>query len=159
MGRIEMATPVRLTKRCPRCCEPGKELPASVFAPDAARYDGLSPYCVPCKRAVQRESWQRHRDEWTPLYVERMKARRLLMKERVARYLMDHPCVDCGERDLDVLEFDHRAGEGKDAEVSRLVNDGAAWDRIEREISKCEVRCANDHRRRHARERKLRGVA
>ena len=63
-------------------------------------------------------------------------------------YLDVHPCVDCGERDPLVLDFDHRSD--KIAEVSVLVGRGADWTTIAEEIAKCEVRCANCHRRRTA---------
>ena len=46
-----------------------------------------------------------------------------------------------------VLEFDH-VGDDKVANVSSLARRSAAWERIEAEIAKCEVRCANCHRRR-----------
>jgi hypothetical protein len=65
---------------------------------------------------------------------------------RILQYLRQHPCVDCGEPDVLVLEFDHVRGE-KVGEVLRLVNRGARWERVEAEIAKCDVRCANCHRR------------
>jgi hypothetical protein len=62
-------------------------------------------------------------------------------------YLRDHPCVDCGESDPLVLEFDH-VGE-KSFEIGAGLPD-RNWDSILREIAKCEVVCANCHRRRTA---------
>lgn len=63
-------------------------------------------------------------------------------------YLRTHPCVDCGEDDVRVLEFDHMNPEEKIANVGRLACNGARLERIEAEVAKCEVRCANCHRRR-----------
>ena len=60
-------------------------------------------------------------------------------------YLADHPCVDCGEGDSRVLEFDHL--HDKEALVSALAAWGAPRARLETEIARCEVRCANCHRR------------
>lgn len=65
----------------------------------------------------------------------------------VTEYFHSHPCVDCGESDPDVLEFDHIAG--KVMEVSRLLA-SASLDRLMEEIERCEVRCANCHTRRTA---------
>ncbi len=70
-------------------------------------------------------------------------------KEAVCAYLREHPCVDCGETDIVVLDFDHR--NDKEFEISKMVCNGAPWTRILTEIQKCEVVCANDHRRRTAR--------
>ena len=67
-------------------------------------------------------------------------------RARVDEYLLTHPCVDCGVTDLVVLEFDHVRGV-KVGDVSALVTSGYPWTKIEAEIAKCDVRCANCHRR------------
>jgi len=63
-------------------------------------------------------------------------------------HLRANPCVDCGEADIDVLEFDHVRGE-KLAEVSTLLGRSR---RLRLEVAKCDVRCGNCHRRKTARE-------
>ena len=67
-------------------------------------------------------------------------------RELITEYLRQHRCVDCGESDLRVLEFDHVRGK-KERNISNLVREGWAWQRIASEIAKCDVRCANCHRR------------
>ena len=64
----------------------------------------------------------------------------------VLAYLLEHPCVDCGETDPVVLDFDHLRDKTKN--VSALLK--STWTRILREIEKCDVVCANCHRRRTA---------
>lgn len=66
---------------------------------------------------------------------------------------MSHPCIDCGEQDVLVLQFDHVRGQ-KLQSISELVKAGYAWKAIEAEIAKCEVRCANCHARRTAKQRR-----
>ncbi len=75
----------------------------------------------------------------------------LYNRQMAARYLSEHPCVDCGESDIVVLEFDHVIGEKK-WNVSVLVHSPSPWATVEHEIAKCEVRCANCHRRRTAKQ-------
>ncbi len=70
--------------------------------------------------------------------------------KRVYDYLRTHPCIDCGETDPVVLEFDHKANELKVESVCILVAHNFSWALIETEIKKCEVRCANCHRRKTA---------
>ena len=77
--------------------------------------------------------------------------RKVLRNDRrkwLYEYLLGHPCVDCGETDPVVLEFDHRRGD-KEIEISRAVNN---WSlpRLCEEITKCDVLCANCHARRTA---------
>ncbi len=47
-----------------------------------------------------------------------------------------------------MLDFDHVRE--KVIEVSILVGNGTSWKRIEEEIAKCVVRCANCHRKKTA---------
>lgn len=64
----------------------------------------------------------------------------------VHEYLLSHPCVDCGEADPVVLEFDHVRGVKK-ATVSSMIGGTYSTERLFEEIAKCDVRCANCHRR------------
>jgi hypothetical protein len=66
----------------------------------------------------------------------------------INNYLKEHPCVDCGEIDPVVLQFDHVI-DGKKRDVTGLT--ALSIDSILAEIKKCEVVCANDHARRTAR--------
>ena len=72
------------------------------------------------------------------------------MEARV-RYLVDffgeNPCADCGETDPVVLEFDHIGA--KTFNVGKGLHD-RNWQSVLDEIEKCEVVCANCHRRRTA---------
>jgi hypothetical protein len=65
---------------------------------------------------------------------------------RVYDYLEQHPCIDCGESNPIILDFDHNNRDDKKDDISALVSHGHSWTMIEREISKCSVRCANCHR-------------
>jgi hypothetical protein len=70
-------------------------------------------------------------------------------KIRLAAFLAANPCVDCGETDIRVLDFDHRDAKQKRANISRMLR-SFSWKTIETEIAKCDVVCANCHRRRTA---------
>jgi hypothetical protein len=66
--------------------------------------------------------------------------------------LLTSACIDCGEADLLVLEFDHRSA--KDGNVLEMARRGCSLERLRAEIQKCEIRCGNCHRRRTAEARR-----
>jgi hypothetical protein len=74
------------------------------------------------------------------------------VREYVASYLVTHPCVDCGEADPIVLEFDHRDPTSKEFTVFAGHGSRYSFKRVVAEINKCDVRCANCHRRKSSRE-------
>jgi hypothetical protein len=63
----------------------------------------------------------------------------------VKDYLSKHPCIDCGNGNIVVLDFDH-VTDTKIANISRMVANGASFKTLLKEVLKCEVRCANCHR-------------
>lgn len=63
----------------------------------------------------------------------------------VKEYLRTHPCVDCGNSDIRVLDFDHVRGI-KLKGIAQMVSDRMSLKLIEAEILKCDIRCANCHR-------------
>lgn len=68
---------------------------------------------------------------------------------RMMDHLAANPCTDCGIADPVVLEFDHLPEFEKKYDVSRAVSSSTrSWASISTEIAKCEVVCANCHRRR-----------
>jgi len=54
-------------------------------------------------------------------------------------------CVDCGETNPVVLDFDHVRGE-KILCISDMARGAYCLKTIKEEIEKCEVRCSNCHR-------------
>ena len=73
------------------------------------------------------------------------KNRRDNIQDFIVNYLLGHPCVDCGETNILVLEFDHIAG-NKIANISTMIQNRTSLKIIEKEIAKTQIRCANCHR-------------
>ena len=71
-------------------------------------------------------------------------ARKVKKKIFLYEYLLSHPCVDCGENDPIVLEFDHVSPRESRASFASM-----SLPKLRTEIVKCQVRCANCHKRRH----------
>jgi len=87
------------------------------------------------------------------LYIAQKKHR---MKVRAKLYdlLSTKCCFDCGEKDPIVLEFDHRNSSDKFKTIARMLSGHYSWASVLNEIKKCEVRCANCHRRKTYAEQK-----
>lgn len=110
-------------KRYKRCCGCEQFLHWSAFHKQAKSTNGLQSYCLECDR--------------------KSGARRYLRNITYTwRYLESHPCVECGEDNPLLLEFDH-LGDKKFciAECSKR-----SLKSIDREIAKCQVLCHSCHR-------------
>ncbi len=129
----------------------GVEKPLEQFNERAEETGARSTLCRLCTAAYQRRWYLANRTD----LIERARLHRKQAKaENRARanlYLREHPCIDCGETDSVVLDFDHTRD--KRREISKMINEGFLWSTIELEIAKCDVRCANCHARKTARER------
>jgi hypothetical protein len=102
--------------------------------------------CANCHRrrtAIRVRSW-RVAPEWRSSLTTRPSRRRNFLF--LLEYLRATPCVDCGERDPVVLDFDHVGVKRRG--VVQLAGQECSIANLEREIAECEVRCANCHRRR-----------
>jgi hypothetical protein len=75
-----------------------------------------------------------------------------LRRDFVVEHLRNNSCVDCGESDPVVLDFDHRDRDAKSYALSKMVRFNFTLERFQEEIDKCDVRCSNCHRRRTANE-------
>ncbi len=66
-------------------------------------------------------------------------------RKYVDEFLKDKACVDCGNSDIRVLEFDHVRGEKK-GHISHAIRNAWNLEKLKAEIEKCEIRCCNCHR-------------
>ncbi len=109
---------------------------------------GRRPICRVCRQAYDRKWYEQNKNRVNPKRYVRNREKYKQMAEYLYEYLLEHPCVDCGESDPIVLEFDHLRD--KKTEVVRMMNYSSGS--LLQEIEKCDVRCANCHRRKTARE-------
>ena len=132
-----------------RCCRCGEFKDACEFNFKDRAVDRRHTFCRECQHAWNRAHYERNKATYIANAHRNSAAYWAENLRRIIEYLHDHPCVDCGETDLVVLEFDHREGSNKRLAVSAMLRN-YSWPQIESEVAKCDVRCANDHRRRTA---------
>lgn len=127
-------------KICKRC---GVSKAYSDFHKSAKSKDGLHSYCKICNNRQRIEKYRNniteekvYRDGWRKRSQDECRA-------FIVDYLKRHPCVDCGNSDIRVLEFDH-VGDKK-YNIASMIG-STSVNRLREEVKKCVVRCANCHR-------------
>ncbi len=108
------------------------------------------PYCKPCQSEYTKSHYRRNKEPYLARSRERTPRITKENQRWVTQYLETHPCVDCGEKDRIVLEFDH-VRDVKAGNISTMCY-GSGLNKVKEEVAKCEVRCANCHRRRTAKQ-------
>lgn len=132
-------------KKCTKC---GIEKPSDGFHKRSKAKDGLQSWCKSCSIDVRPALYGKNSVKEGVRNRKWNKNNLLTNRFRLLEYFLEHPCVDCGETDPIVLEFDHKDSEHKEYNISsKLYNQ--TWETLLNEIVKCEVRCANCHRRKH----------
>ena len=81
--------------------------------------------CKDCDKKYKKSYYKKNRKELIKYSTESSKNIRIRNREFVFNYLKNNPCVDCGESDPIVLDFDHKSGKDKLNNVSYLVGTGA----------------------------------
>lgn len=119
------------------------------FNKNKSKADGLNGICKECSRARSKKYYLQNHEK----HIKEVKLRKNKVikqnREFIIDYLKENPCVDCGETDIIVLEFDHQRD--KKHNVSSLLR-SHSLKTIKEEIAKCLVRCANCHRRKTAKD-------
>ena len=135
------------TKICSLC---KNEKTLDCFNKNKTKSGGLNNVCRECSKASSKKYYENNKEHHKHNINIRNKAVIKKNQQKMFDYFKENPCVDCGVSNPIVLEFDHIDETTKFKEVSRMIADGYSWVRIQEEIDKCDVRCANCHRIRTA---------
>ena len=131
------------SKQCVHCRE---EKPIEEFAYSNRLLGTRQKHCRACMRMFNKNSYDKKSPEERQKIYDNRTKRRENARQYVWDYLASHPCVDCGESDPRLLEFDHVRGKKK-AAISVLASGRHSIETIQAEIAKCEVRCTSCHRK------------
>jgi DNA-directed RNA polymerase beta' subunit len=134
-------------KKCSKC----KEIkPESDFSFKNKVTNLLHKQCKECTRILIKNHYNENREYYLNKAHERNHKIKVETDNYLKEYLLNNPCIDCGESNIVVLEFDHTNKFKKFKAVSSLVRHRYPIEIVKREVAKCEVRCANCHRKKTA---------
>ena len=105
------------------------------------------------QRQYERDWYARNRDK----AIAKVKKRKRAINEWFRAYKGTLACIRCGESDPVTLDFHHRNPTEKEFSFHELWFRGWSVNRIMSEIAKCDVLCANCHRKVHRDLRELEG--
>lgn len=110
--------------------------------------NGRDTRCKDCLSLYKKKHYKKNKNYYKAKAIISNAKGRARNLQYTIDYLKGHPCVDCGEKDPIVLEFDHI--KDKIMSISKICGAALSLDMLKIEIKKCEVRCANCHRRKTA---------
>jgi len=131
------------------CYMCGETKPEGEFAFDDIAKGTRQRHCRKCQAAYRRAHYLANREDYIRREVARINGYRIENRALLLAYLLAHPCVDCGETDPVMLDFDHRDPSNKSCNIAYIAA-RKPWHLVLREIEKCDIRCANCHMRRTA---------
>lgn len=107
------------------------------------------PYKDPEKERAYKARWHNERKN-DPNYYRRLKKSKPKAKQNARRYLIEHKaakgCAFCKMNLAECLDFHHIDPSIKSYTLTQMGNSGFKVDKIDEEIAKCVVICANHHR-------------
>ena len=71
------------------------------------------------------------------------------LRKWFSNYKNELKCSRCPENHSATLEFHHRIKKEKESDIAQMLGEGFSIARILSEIKKCDVVCANCHRKIH----------
>lgn len=144
------------TKICYKC---KKQLSLDSFKRHSGRHDGLQPDCIQCQKEYRKQHYLKNKQ----VYKDRAYKHNKILREKNTAIIEEIKsklsCIRCGENHIACLDFHHRNPEEKEFPISTKAQDATDWEVILKEIEKCDVLCANCHRKHHYEERKLKREA
>lgn len=129
-------------KKCTKC---GQEKTLENFSKNVAKTSGLSSECKCCHRIVRKAYYENNKIK----EQKRIKERKSELKETYKDFKKTLKCILCQENHQSTLQFHHLDPNEKEIAISLAITNGWSFKRVEEEIEKCVVLCANCHMKEH----------
>src|SRR3989339_72939 len=101
-------------------------------------------FCKECHSKYRRYHYLKNKEKYIQKALKWNRKQTEILRKYLTEYFKEHPCTDCGNDDIRVLDFDHNSN--KFMGICQMVRNCYSMDAVKKEIKKCKVRCANCHR-------------
>lgn len=101
--------------------------------------------CSSCSKEYSKYHYKHNKSKYLESAKKCNTNKRQHNRKKMLEYLKDKCCVDCGNTDIRVFDFDHKDRSNKKYIIGFILN-RYKWESVLQEIEKCEIRCANCHR-------------
>jgi hypothetical protein len=130
------------TKMCSKC---GNEKEINEFPFKNKEKNIRHIVCKFCWKEIRKKSYNNNKE----VTLKRNKRNKKKNLEWYVNYKSKLKCVNCGEDHPACLEFHHIDPNKKDFNISINIRSTYSVNKILREIEKCDILCANCHRKLH----------
>ena len=110
------------------------------------RRNGLQPWCRDCNKAQHRAHYAQNKER----YKQQALDAKWQLRANALRYVMEYVsarggCCECGESDFRCIHFNHLDPATKQYNISNMISGGYSIAKIQQELDKCNILCANCH--------------
>ena len=109
------------------------------------KHDKLKARCKACTKIDKHEYYIKNKDTIIPKVQIRNNRWALWLQNKKENL----KCIKCGEDFGPCIDFHHRDPSEKEYSISSMIGRGWPFWKIEKEMEKCDVLCANCHRKLH----------
>ena len=128
-----------------KCSKCNKEKPTTEFFSNKKRSSGFDCYCKDCRKDYSRK----HYGIRTDYYKNKVNRNKEKIKDIILQYKQGKKCSRCNFSNPLALDFHHKNPKDKEFSISKAYIKGIGIEKLEKEIAKCEILCANCHRIEH----------
>ena len=100
------------------------------------------------QKGYRKRYYEKHRE----IEVTRQKTREKMLVKWFVEFKKTQKCSMCPESDWICLDFHHRDSKTKRYSIAKMATTGCSKSLILKEVEKCDVLCANCHRKKHKKE-------
>jgi hypothetical protein len=129
-----------------KCCKCQVDKDLDEFPRNKSKRGGYSESCLICTREYIKAHYKKNR----AYYSCKARKRETSNYTRIMQLKHEVGCKECGESHPACLDFHHRDPSIKEFTISSKIQ-GFSWSRLIKEIEKCDILCANCHRKLHYR--------